>query len=141
MAKTKFNIKGEVEIHYDGKVYHHHNNLSNEAKKIICNCLGAKPEFSPNKIRVEYYVDADDSPTYSGSQISQRTLQNNDTELKLTSLFDLGHGSTFKITNLYLENWQEDTPIQFSSCDLSLEDPPVVSSSPTISINWIIKPQ
>lgn len=153
--KMEFTIKGQIEIHYDGKVYENHNSLTPDAKKIICHCLAGENKYRLSVIRVLYTCDNDpDGFTRMAlSQVSTIAYQNNDTELKLSAVFQLefGEGATSaKIKLLLLESWSvginNPVPIgqpavlgTFSQADISADE--VITSSRRISINWIIKPQ
>ena len=155
MAVTKFTVKGEVEIYYDGKVLKHHNNLDNTARKIICHCLAGDNSYSINAMRLLYRCN-DDPVGYTRfvlSKISDSSFQNNDTELKLNSLFKLEFGensTSATILMAVLEVWFSEPgtlpagtppPLQFSICDLSDVTPSIETSSKQLSINWTIKPQ
>lgn len=153
--KTEFTIKGQIEIHYDGKVYENHNSLTSDAKKIICHCLAGENKYKLSAIRVLYTCDNDpDGFTRMAlSQVSTTAYQNNDTELKLSALFQLefGEGATSaKINYLQLEALGRgiNDPVPagqspnlgtFSQADIAEDN--VITSSRRISINWIIKPQ
>ena len=153
MAETNFTIKGDVEIYYEGKVFRHHNSLSNSAKEVIAHCLAGDDDYKLNGIIMLYSLDDDPQgmTRTSMSYITQRSYQNNNTELKLSALFNLEYGpnstsATIKFLDLGARQKDVYTPgtpqrIIFSTCDLSSENPPLTTTAKQLSINWIIKPQ
>lgn len=150
--KTAFTIKGEIEIHYNGKIFKHHNNLSDDAKVIVSHCLGGDVNFRPRYMKLVYQpTGTGELPQFTYSPISEVNYQNDGKELKLSALFNLewddDSSSSAIIKSVYLLASEyplgtfDFEEIQFSSVDLTNESPAVETTSKIISINWIIKPQ